>query len=72
VISADTEMDAWMARLFVEVRGVMSRDPTTVPPGLATISFARHIERLADHATNVAEMVIYLIRGRDVRHGKSV
>ncbi|MEO8180220.1 MAG: phosphate signaling complex protein PhoU [Deltaproteobacteria bacterium] len=71
VIAADTEMDAWMARLFAEVQGVMSRDPTTVPSGLATISFARQIERLADHATNVAEMVIYLIRGRDVRHGTS-
>jgi phosphate transport system protein len=71
VISADTQMDAWMARLLVEVQGVMSRDPATVAPGLATISFARHIERLAAHATNVAEMVIYLIRGRDVRHGKS-
>lgn len=71
VISADTPMDAWMARLVVEVQGVMSRDPKTISPGLATISFARHIERMAAHATNVAEMVIYLIRGRDVRHGTS-
>jgi phosphate transport system protein len=69
VILADTAMDTWMARLSAEVQGAMRRDPATVSPGLATISFARHIERLAAHATNVAEMVIYLIRGRDVRHG---
>jgi phosphate transport system protein len=71
VISADTQMGAWMARLVAEVQGAMTRDPATVPPGLATIFFARQIERLAAHATNVAEMVIYLIRGRDVRHGAS-
>jgi len=37
----------------------------------ATIFFAKHIERLADHATNVTEVVLYLIRGQDVRHGRS-
>jgi phosphate transport system protein len=71
VVSADAGIDAWMARLFVEVQMAMSAEPTTVARGLATIFFAKHIERLADHATNVAEMVIYLIRGQDVRHGKS-
>jgi phosphate transport system protein len=49
----------------------MTRDPKTVSRGLATILFAKHIERLADHATNLAEMVIYLVRGQDVRHGES-
>lgn len=71
VLSADADIDAWMARVFAEVRDVMSADPSTVARGLATIFFAKHIERMADHATNVAEMVIYLIRGRDVRHVKS-
>jgi phosphate transport system protein len=69
VVSADAGIDAWMARLFAEVQQAMSAEPATVGRGLATIFFAKHIERLADHATNVAEMVIYLIRGRDVRHG---
>ena len=71
VISADAEIDAWMARLFAEVQLVMGRDPKTVARGIATIFFAKHIERMADHTTNVAEMVIYLVRGQDVRHGKS-
>lgn len=71
VMSADAAIDAWMARLFAEVEAVMGRDPKTVARGIATIFFAKHIERMADHTTNIAEMVIYLVRGQDVRHGKS-
>jgi phosphate transport system protein len=71
VRAADAAIDAWMARLFEEVRGVMGRDPSAVARGIATIFFAKHIERMADHATNVAEMVVYLVRGQDVRHTKS-
>lgn len=71
LVSADADIDAWMARLFAEVQAAMSADPRAVARGLATIFFAKHIERLADHATNVAEMVIYLIRGQDVRHRES-
>jgi phosphate transport system protein len=70
VISADAVIDAWMAGLFEEVQLVMGRDPKAVARGLATIFFAKHIERMADHTTNIAEMVIYLVRGQDVRHGQ--
>jgi phosphate transport system protein len=49
----------------------MSRDPGSIARGLATILFAKHIERMCDHVTNVAEMIIYLIRGQDVRHATS-
>jgi phosphate transport system protein len=71
VISADAGIEMGTARLLAEVQDAMSRDPGTVARGLATIFFAKHIERMADHTINVAEMVIYLIRGRDVRHKKS-
>lgn len=70
VIAADPALDAWMVRLFSEVEADMRRAPDVVARGLATIFFAKHIERMADHTTNIAEMVIYLIRGHDVRHGK--
>lgn len=70
VMAADTGIDAWMARLFAEVQGAMGRDSNTVPRGIATIFFAKHIERMADHVTNIAEMVVYFVRGQDVRHGK--
>jgi phosphate transport system protein len=71
VIRADAEMDARSARLCAEVETQMMRDPNAVRGGLATIFFAKHIERMADHVTNVAEMVVYLVRGRDVRHAKA-
>jgi phosphate transport system protein len=71
VISADAAIDAATVRLVSEVQDAMSRDAATVSRGLATIFFAKHIERMADHTINVAEMVIYLVRGRDVRHEKS-
>jgi len=71
VMAADAAVDAWMVRLFEEVKAVMGRDPSAVARGIATIFFAKHIERMADHATNVAEMVVYLVRGQDVRHTKS-
>jgi phosphate transport system protein len=71
VMAADRSVDAWMVRLFEEVRGIMEREPATVARGVATIFFAKHIERMADHATNVAEMVIFVVRGRDVRHKTS-
>ena len=48
----------------------MRGDPALVSNGLATISAAKHVERIAAHATNIAEMVIYIARGEDVRHLK--
>ncbi len=71
VISTDAVVDAGTARLIGEVEADMTRDPAAVRRGLATIFFAKHIERMADHVTNVAEMVVYLVRGRDVRHAKA-
>jgi phosphate transport system protein len=68
VMAEDPAIDAWMARLFTEVQEAIARDPSVVARGLATIFFGKHIERMADHATNVAEMVIYLASGQDVRH----
>lgn len=65
---ADGAIDAWMVRISDEVQAVMSRDPSSIAKGLGAILFAKHIERLADHVTNIAEMIIYLVRGRDVRH----
>ncbi len=70
VIKADAEIDAQSAKLIAEIEADMTREPAAVHRGLATIFFVKHLERMADHATNVGEMVIYLVRGRDVRHAK--
>ncbi|HTM19404.1 MAG TPA: phosphate signaling complex protein PhoU [Kofleriaceae bacterium] len=68
---ADTQIDTWMIELFDEVRTEMQKDPKAVNRGIATIFLAKHIERMADHVTNVAEMVVYQVRGQDVRHQRT-
>ena len=71
VIGADPDIDARTARLIAAVQTGMEQDPTSVARGVATIFFAKHLERMADHATNIAEMVVYLVQGQDVRHTTS-
>ena len=71
VMRADPDIDVRTARVIADVQGEMQRDPQSVARGVATIFFAKHIERMADHATNIAEMVVYLVRGQDVRHKTS-
>ena len=51
---------------------MMQRSPDMVEPGLSFFSATRHLERIADHATNIAEDIIYWVRGLDVRHGRAL
>ena len=46
----------------------MTDDPSVVPRAIRLISIAKYLERVADHATNIAEMVVFMVRGQDVRH----
>jgi phosphate transport system protein len=46
----------------------MRQQASTIEPALELILIARHLERIADHATNVAEDVIFMVSARDVRH----
>jgi phosphate transport system protein len=71
VLAADDQIDAWLVDVFAELRAEMMKDPSGINRGISTIFFAKHIERLADHTTNVAEMVVFLVKGRDVRHARS-
>jgi phosphate transport system protein len=68
VLAADNQVDKMLADVFDEIEAEMEKDPKIVSRGISTIFFAKHIERLADHTTNIAEMVVYLVRGQDVRH----
>jgi phosphate transport system protein len=47
----------------------MLEDPKTIAPSLDLILVSRHLERIGDHATNIAEDVIFMVSARDVRHG---
>lgn len=66
--SADAPVKAWVSRLAGELRDALQLDATLVPNGLAILLVTKHLERVAQHAANVAEMAIYTERGEDVRH----
>ncbi len=67
VIDDDDAVDSLRDQVFRELLTYMMADPATIPRALALILVSRNLERIADHATNVAEDVIYLVRGEDVR-----
>lgn len=64
----DDEVDRYNCEVIEELQAQMQADPTVVVPGLHCFSAARCIERIADHATNMAEDVIYLVEGEIARH----
>jgi phosphate transport system protein len=68
VLMADDEVDALRDSVYQELVAYMQRDPTTVPAAVDLIFVARNLERIADHATNIAEDVVFLVKGVDVRH----
>jgi phosphate transport system protein len=68
VISRDDQADAYKNQIIRELLTYMMADPKAIERAFALILIARHLERIADHATNIAEDVIYVVQGRDVRH----
>ena len=68
VIMTDDQVDALKDQVLRELLTYMMADPKTIERGLMLILIARHLERIADHATNIAEDVIYQVQGQDVRH----
>ena len=67
VIEADDAVDSLRDQVFRELLVYMMADTATIPRALALILISRNLERIADHATNIAEDVIYIVRGEDVR-----
>ena len=72
VLEDDDEVDALNDQIFRELITYMAADPGTIPRAIRLILIARSLERIADHATNVAEMVIYLVESKLVRHARPV
>ena len=70
VLESDDVVDQYRDRIFEHLLQNMTREPALVSPGLQFILATRHLERIADHATNIAEDIIYWVRGLDVRHGR--
>ena len=71
VLNEDDRLDALKTQIFRELLAYMLNDPGTVEPALDLILISRHLERIGDHATNIAEDVIFMVSALDVRHHAS-
>jgi phosphate transport system protein len=68
VLEEEKRVDAYRDQIFRVLLTYMMADPGTIQRALALILISRNLERVGDHATNIAEEVIYLVEGREVRH----
>ena len=68
VLLSDDTVDRLRDSIHSELISFMQEDPESIPQALDLILVARHLERIADHATNIAEDTLFLVKGVDVRH----
>jgi phosphate transport system protein len=68
VCQGDDQIDALNAQVFRELLSFMIEDPKTITRGIRLAFVAKYFERVADHATNIAEMVIFMVKGKSIRH----
>jgi phosphate transport system protein len=68
VMRMDDEVDRYNEEIIHEIIRGMQKSPDLIDAGLSMFSATRHLERIADHATNIAEDVVYLVEGEIVRH----
>lgn len=69
VIDMDDEVDRLYKEFFQQVFDAMGHEPQSLRAGIHALSIGKWLERMADHATNLAEHAVFLARGEDVRHG---
>lgn len=68
VLTDDDFVDDLMEQLFRELLSFMLEDPRTISRAIRLSFIAKYLERMADHATNIAELVVYLVEGKNIRH----
>jgi len=71
VIDRDEEIDAAFSAIMRQLVSYMMEDPRTITPALEIVFIAKSIERIGDHAKNIAEAVVQLVKGKDVRHASA-
>jgi phosphate transport system protein len=71
VIERDKNLDAYYADIFRVLLTYMMEDPRNIYRATRVQSIAKYLERIGDHATNLAEMVVFMVRGKDIRHSGS-
>ena len=69
IIVNDKMVDAMYEQIFRKTLIYMLEDPRSISRALKLIFIAKHLERVADHSANIAEMVVFMVRGEDIRHG---
>lgn len=72
VLDRDDRVDALKNKIFKDVLEHLKEDPAQIEQGLSLILIARNLERIGDHATNIAEDVIFAMTGEDIRHSGSI
>ncbi|HLW13478.1 MAG TPA: phosphate signaling complex protein PhoU [Casimicrobiaceae bacterium] len=72
VIGRDVHIDAAFASILRQLVSYMMEDPRTITPALEIVFIAKSIERIGDHAKNIAEAVVQVVKGKDVRHASAV
>jgi len=72
VCKDDEEIDQLNSQIFREIISFMIEDPHTINRAMKISSIAKYLERMADHATNIAEMVIFMVKGKSIRHLKEL
>ena len=70
VIGRDDEVDGLNYQIYRELLSYMVEDPTTIGRATRILFISKNLERVADHATNIAEMVVYMVKGRMIRHSE--
>ena len=68
VLASDDAVDNMRTASYHELMSFMEKNPQQIPQALYLLSVVRNLERIADHATNIAEDVLFLVKGIDVRH----
>jgi phosphate transport system protein len=68
VCQRDDFIDNMTAQVFREMLSHMAQDPQSVSRAVRILGLAKYLERIADHATNIGEMVIYMVKGKSIRH----
>lgn len=72
VCKDDEQVDQLNSQIFREVISFMIGDPLTINRAMKISSISKYLERIADHATNIAEMVIFMVKGKSIRHMKEL
>jgi phosphate transport system protein len=68
VVRSDEAVDELLEQVFRELISFMAENPATITRALRIIFVSKYLERVADHATNIAEMVVFMVKGKSIRH----